>query len=65
MFASKYNKFKPDLIVFDLTPEQNPNNFWECGIEYITFKKNELINNPSYQRITVDNPNFYIFVKKQ
>ena len=53
---------KPDIITFDLTPGQNPNNFYESAPESILEVRDSLMKNKSY-RLYFEKNGRYIFIK--
>lgn len=55
----------PDVILFDLSSGQNPNNYYLSSRESLEKLKILLENTPSYQRIEVDNKNIYLYAKKK
>lgn len=59
-----YEKYLPDIIVFDLSPNQNPNNYWESNWEKRELIKKSLEEDKRYKKINFSNPNYYLFIKK-
>ncbi len=53
---------KPDTIAFDLTPGQNPNNFYESAPESILMVRDSLIND-QYYKLLYEHNGRYIFVR--
>ena len=58
----KYWIQKPDIVAFDLTPGQNPNNFYESSPEWILQIRDSLIKDRSY-KLLYDRNNRYIFIR--
>jgi dolichol-phosphate mannosyltransferase len=56
-----YTTQNPNIIVLDLTPNQNLNDYYPLNMKQIETIKFQLINNPNYQRLATDNFDFYIF----
>ena len=59
-----YRTKDPQIIVFDLTAGQNPNNFFPKDYNFFVQEKNSLEKHSSYKRLSTNNKNFYIYVKK-
>jgi uncharacterized membrane protein len=59
-----YEKYLPDIIVFDLSPNHNPNNYWESNWEKRELIKKSLEEDKRYKKINFSNPNYYLFIKK-
>ncbi len=56
---------KPDIIAFDLTPGQNPNNFYESEPENLNTIRTLLLKDPNYKLLYKQGDNRYIFVKNK
>jgi len=53
----------PEVILFDLTPGQNPNNFYLTSEKLLKKDLQRLIKDEDYKRIILSNENIYLFVK--
>ena len=60
-----YQKILPDIILFDLNPEQNPNNFWSSDGQQLPSVQKRLDNDPRYRRIPTKNSLHYLYVKQK
>ncbi len=58
-----YKNYKPQFIIFDLTPNQNINNIWETDPKLLMSLKEKLLQDKSYRRIQTSNEYLYIFYK--
>jgi len=58
-----YKNYKPQFIIFDLTPNQNINNIWETNPKLLVRLKEKLLQDKSYRRIQTSNEYLYIFYK--
>jgi uncharacterized membrane protein len=63
MIRKKYLAAHPDIIVFDLSEGQNPNNFFPVTRDFFNNEKKGLLQNKLYHRITTENKDLYIFTK--
>ena len=59
-----YTNYHPDIIVFDLTSGQNPNNFWDANEETALKIKDKLLKDNKYKQLKTKNKNLFIFVKQ-
>ena len=57
-----YRMKNPEIIVFDLSSGQNPNNFFPLDYNFFFKEKSLLEKNKTYRRIPTDNENIYIYV---
>lgn len=64
MIRKNYHNYFPDIIIFDLSEGQNVNNFFPETRDFFIQEKTLLEKNPYYKRISVNNDNVYLFVKK-
>src|SRR3989338_10311597 len=64
LLTPRYENFNPDIILFDITPDQNANNHWESNWDKIEIIKNKLLNDRKYNRVKLTNPNYYLFLKR-
>lgn len=58
-----YANYKPEIIVIDLTPGQNPNNFWDSNFEIAIKIKDKLLKDKSYKQLQTQNKNLFIFTQ--
>lgn len=59
-----YEDYKPEIIVIDLTPGQNPNDFWDANYETALKIKEKLLKDKFYKQTKTINTNLFIFLKK-
>ncbi len=59
-----YADSKPDIILFDLSVGQNPNNFYGSDPAVLEHLKISLETDPHYRRIQTKNTNMYLYVRK-
>ncbi len=60
-----YRMKDPEIIVFDLSTGQSPNNFFPENYNFFLKEKDLIEKSELYKRISTDNKNIYIFTKKQ
>jgi len=66
LLSFEYKKLKPDYVVLDLSPGQNPNNYYSGEInnrDQVIKLKELLLKDPSYQRIITSYE--YLFLLKR
>ncbi len=61
---SDYEKYKPDIIIIDLTPDQNINNVWGSDLEVVKRVKEELLQDSRYIYKNPGRDYLYIFYRK-
>lgn len=59
-----YEKYNPDIIAFDVSKEQNINNYWESNWDKIDRIIKKIGNDKKYKRVILNNKNYYLFIKK-
>ncbi len=62
--TADYEKYKPDIIIIDLTPDQNINNVWGSDLEIVKKVKEELFQDPHYVYKNPGRDYLYIFYRK-
>jgi uncharacterized membrane protein len=62
--TEEYQKIKPNIIFYDLSENQNPNNRY--GSDKVDMQKltEQLLNDRQYKRIETKNKNVFIFIHK-
>lgn len=63
LLTRTYSRIKPDIIVFDLTPGQNPNNNWSTNQKYEGEMKDLLLKDTSYRRVAREEDTYYLFLR--
>ncbi len=63
LINENYKNQSPSIILFDLTPGQNINNFYGANREVVESVRDKLQSDHDYHRIEVGNKDFYIYVK--
>ncbi|OGK22020.1 hypothetical protein A3C23_02945 [Candidatus Roizmanbacteria bacterium RIFCSPHIGHO2_02_FULL_37_13b] len=64
LLTPKYENFNPDIILFDMSPDQNANNHWESNWDKIEIIKTKLASDNKYSRVKLSNPNYFLFIKR-
>lgn len=59
-----YRMKDPEIIVFDLSTGQSPNNFFPRDYNFFLNEKTLLEKSGEYKRIQTENKNIYIFLKR-
>ncbi len=58
-----YRMKNPDIIVFDLSEGQNPNNFYPESYDFLVKEIKFIEKSKNYKRINAGNENFYIYLR--
>jgi uncharacterized membrane protein len=61
---ANYEKYSPDTIIFDVTENQNPNNFYPADTKIIKDILTRLEKDPNYTKISSTEETIYIYRKK-
>lgn len=63
LFSGDYKK-NPDIIVFETTKDQNPNNFYPTDEKAVKAAIEQLIRDKTYRRVSSKNKNLFVFIKE-
>ncbi len=58
-----YRMKNPEIVVFDLSEGQNPNNFYPENYQFLVKEKTFYEKSKKFKRIDTGNKNFYVFVR--
>lgn len=58
-----YRMKNPEIIVFDLSEGQNPNNFYPESYDFLVKEIKFIEKSKNYKRINAGNENFYIYLR--
>lgn len=67
LLSLEYRKYNPDLIIFDLSPGQNINNYYSGeinSVDQVNQLRERLLIDKIYQRLPTSYTNLYIFKKR-